>query len=281
AIHFARWFHEVSGPDPIKLVGVHVLEQAHLQAALRYHHLEELETAATEAAALIVDGADAEHCLGKRHIVQGVHASKALAKSHETHGAEGTIVGRLAPRDSARIQRLGRTARRLLRQLPGPVLVVPPDYTPPAADAPVVVTTNLRQDSATAMHFGVEFAQRTGRKVVALHVIPEPDDYAAHYIPSESRAKIAAEHDRDAKLQMKKWLTGLGLEADHEEILAGNITETTLAYAKEKGAALLVSGSRRMSTVERFLLTSIGSELAANATSPVAVVPPMDADLVP
>lgn len=281
AIHFARWVYRASEPAPVGLVGIHVLEEAHLQAALRYHHLEELETAASEAADSMVSDADAETCVPRRHIVQGVHASTALKDALAEHGAEGIIIGRLAPRAGGRIFRLGRTARRLLRLLPGPVIVVPPDYQGNAADSeadrgPVVVTTNLCDDAATAMRFGVEFAKRTGRPVTALHIVPQPDDYAAHYIPVASRAKIAGEHEAEARLGIKKWLTGLGLSVDHHEVVVGHITESAVDYARDKGAALLVSGSRRLSTLERLLITSIGSELAATASCPVAIVPPKD-----
>ena len=278
AIHFARWLHRASEPAPVGLVGIHVLEQAHLQAALRYHHLEELETAATKAADSMVSDADAHACVPQRHVVQGVHASTALKDALAEHGAEGIIIGRLAPRAGGRIFRLGRTARRLLRMLPGPVIVVPPDYAASADKAPVVVTTNLCDDAATAMRFGVEFAKRTGRPVTALHIVPQPDDYAAHYIPAESRAKIAGEHEAEARVGIKKWLTGLGLAVDHQEVIVGHITESAVDYARDKGAALLVSGSRRLSTLERLLITSIGSELAATASCAVAIVPPKDGE---
>lgn len=280
AIQFAQWLSQASGGGA-KMVGIHVLEEAHLQSALRYHHLDELENGANEAADMMIKDAGAEVALADRHIVKGVQASGALKTALAYHLADGLVVGRQAPREGRRLLRLGRTARRLLRMLPSPVVVVPPDYQEPADDGPVVVTTNLRQDASTAMFFGAEFAKLTGRPLVALHIIPEPDSYAAHYIPEESRRKIAEEHEKDAKLHLRQWLTGLGLKADKEEVIAGHVTDTAVDYVEAHKAALLVCGSRRLSTVERLLLTSIGSELAAHASCAVAVVPPMEADLVP
>ena len=280
AIEFAQWLSQAS-KGAARMVGIHVLEESQMQSALRYHHLDELEKAAEEAADMMVKDSGAEKALLGRHVVQGVKASGALETALAYHLANGLIVGRQAPREGRRILRLGRTARRLLRRLPGPVVVVPPDYEEPPPDAPVVVTTNLRQDASTAMHFGAEFAKLTGRPLVALHIIPSPEDYAAHYIPEESRRKIADEHEKDARLRIRQWLTGLGLHADKEEIIPGHITDTAVEYVKDGSAALLVCGSRRLSTIERLLLTSIGSELAAHASSAVAVVPPIEADLVP
>jgi nucleotide-binding universal stress UspA family protein len=37
---------------------------------------------------------------------------------------------------------------------------------------------------------------------------------------------------------------------------------------------MLVSGSRKLNAVERVFVTSVGSEIAASATCPVAIVPP-------
>src|SRR5690606_35418270 len=48
AIRWARWLAQRTGADT--LAGVHVLEEAHLQAALRYHHLQELTDTARDVA---------------------------------------------------------------------------------------------------------------------------------------------------------------------------------------------------------------------------------------
>ena len=47
-----------------------------------------------------------------------------------------------------------------------------------------------------------------------------------------------------------------------------------MAFAEEQRSPLLVAGSRRLSGLERVLHGSLGSELAATAPLPVAVVPP-------
>lgn len=281
ALVYANWLYGAAKNGDCTLVGIHVLEEAMLQAGLRYHHLDELEAEANTQAAAVLTQAGAETSLSERHLLQGVHASRVLATAREYHQAGGVIVGRQAPREGRRILRLGRTARRLLRTLPGPVTVVPPDFEVVADDAPVVVATNLHDDSATAMHFGSEYAAMTGRPLVALHIVPEPEDYAAHYIPKDSREKIADEHAQQARLDLRQWLTGLGLSADREDVVAGHVTDTAVGYCKDAGAALLVCGSRRLSTIERLLLTSIGSDLAAHASCPVTVVPPLDADILP
>ena len=56
--------------------------------------------------------------------------------------------------------------------------------------------------------------------------------------------------------------------------MQGRIADSALAFARVHGSPLLVAGSQRLSTLERTLVPSVGSELAASAPVPVAVVPP-------
>ncbi len=271
AIRFARWLAESSDKDA--LVGVHVLEEAHLQPALRYHHLDELMGTAREVAAKVVDECAATKVLGGLEIVQGVHAERSLEAAREYHYCDGIIVGRQAPREGHRLLRLGRVARRLLRSLDSPVIVVPPDYDPPSP-GPVVATTNLREDAEEGIRFAASMAERLKRPLLVLHIVPYADDYGAHYIPEESRKKIAAQKQEEGESSLAAWLAKIGVDAAEEVVVQGGVVERSIEAATQRQASLLVSGSRLLSALERLLLTSIGSELAATAPCPVAVVPP-------
>lgn len=275
AIRFARWLSATSEKD--RMVGVHVLEEAHLQAALRYHHLDELMSTAREAAAQVVARCDATSVLETVEIVQGVQAERSLEAAREYHYADAVIVGRQAPREGHRLLRLGRVARRMLRSLDSPVIVVPPDYqVSPSAEAPgpVVVSTNLREDAKEATRFAADMAARLNLPLVVLYIVPYADDYGAHYIPEASRKKIAAENQTEGEAELKSWLSTHGVQGAEGLVVQGGVVESILRVAGERHASLVVSGSRLLSALERLLLTSIGSELAASAPCPVAVVPP-------
>ena len=73
---------------------------------------------------------------------------------------------------------------------------------------------------------------------------------------------------------LAEWLDSRGVSVDEQSVLLGDAVESLSAHVRSKGAALLVCGSRRLSLTERVFLTSAGSELAALAPCPVAVVPP-------
>ncbi len=273
AIRFARWLAQTS--DAIDaLVGIHVLEEAYLRSALKYHHLDELVDGATEAANAAVAQAGAQAHLSSMHVLQGSTPEKSLEAAHTYHAAHGMILGRQAKKDGRELFRLGRVARRLLRALPGPTFVVPPDYEPSGADGPVVASVSLREDCETSVGFARDMAQRMQRPLVLAHVVPTPDDYAAHYLPEASRTKIREDNERDAVEQMRAWAEQHGCTQAECAVLHGGIVEELVALTTARRACMLVSGSRRLSTFERLLITSIASELAAQAQCPVAVVPP-------
>ena len=276
ALRFARWLRGATREGQPSFVGMHVLEEDTLRAALRYHHLDELVTGAREEADMLLRNAGATDLLAELHVVQGVHAERTLEAAREEHHAEGLIVGRQAPREGHHLLRLGKVARRLLRSLDGPVVVVPPDWDPATVspDGPLVCATNVGDGSVAAARFASELARRLGRSLELVFTVAVPEDYGAHYIPAATREKIAAESQEAGERELKEWVAGLGLPGVTAVVRQGQTAAQVLRLARETKAAMIVTGSRRLSTVERLLLTSVGSELAATSPVPVMVVPP-------
>lgn len=279
ALRFARWLASDSSDDRPTFVGIHVLDEETLRAALRYHHLDELVGGAREEAEMVVRNANAAHVLSEIQVVQGVRAEKTLEQAREDQHADGLVVGRQAPREGHHLLRLGKVARRLLRTLGGPVVVVPPDWEPDAVDpeGPVLCATNLGDGAVAAARFAAGLAKRLGRRLVIVHSVPVPEDYGANYIPEATRKKIAAESQDAGERELAAWITELGIHPDARTsavVRQGHVTEQVLHLAHETKAAMIVTGSRRLSTLERLLLTSVGSDLAATSPCPVVVVPP-------
>lgn len=272
AIRFARWLAETSSAAD-SLVGIHVLEASYLRAALKYHHLGELIDGATEVANKAIAGAGATSHFNVS-VLKGTTPEESLAAAHTYHAADGTIIGRQAKKEGRDVFRLGRVARRMLRTLTGPTFVVPPDYEPSDADGPIVVAVSLREDSAAAVRFAADLASKTGRKLVLLNVVPTPDDYAAHYLPEGSLQKMREDNRAEAQAELEAWAKDNGCEEAECVVRLGGVVSEIVKYTTEAHTCILVAGSRKLSTFERFLLTSIASELGAMATCPVAVVPP-------
>jgi nucleotide-binding universal stress UspA family protein len=264
---FTRWLVERSraagGERP---VFVHVLEEEHLRHALRVHHLDAVTAAARGAAERLLSRAGAA---GELRIVQGLTAEDALEEARAAADAAGIVVGRAAGREGAAIVRLGRVARRLLRRLASPVVVVPPDLrAEDLGDGPVVALTSLAPDAVPACRLAATLAADLGRPLAICHVARAE---VLPYLPPEA---IDLDGRRaSGEEALARWLTAEGLRADRTVVLAGSTVERALEWAEGERAPLLVAGSRHLSTRERLFQTSVGSALASTARIPIVVAP--------
>jgi nucleotide-binding universal stress UspA family protein len=276
AIKFAAWLGRTSTAQGGEhIVGIHVLEEAYLRAALRYHHLAELIAGASEAAQEVVARAGAEDRIAEIHVVQGGTAERSLEAARIYHHADAMIIGRYAKREGHSLLRLGRVARRIVRRLAMPVIVVPPDHDPStASDGPIVASVDLGDEADEAVSFAAQLAQRLQRPLLLAHVASGPEDYGAHYIPQASLDRMTREHQRDGEDALEQWATTHGYGDAERVVVQGGVVDQLVDLAVQRNACMLVAGSRLLSTLERVLLTSVGSELAATAPCPVAIAPP-------
>ena len=276
AVAFAHWLGEASaGAD--SFVGVHILEEPHLQAALRYHHLNEVHEAAKKAALQVYTDHQIGSTWGEPQLLKNVQAETGLEEARRTHDAGGIIVGRQAARSGNNLVRLGRVARRLLRNLEAPVVVVPPDLRwGSIGKGPIVVLTKLTHDSVAAGQAALALGARLNRPVEFVHVVSVPQEYGAHYLPPESVEKLRADHEHRGAEALSAWAEKISPGGVATKLLQGHVQEQALEHAAQVDAALLVVGSRKLSGFDRLLLTSVGSEICAHAARPVMVVPPGD-----
>jgi nucleotide-binding universal stress UspA family protein len=129
ALEFATWLamNAVTPESAPCFFPVHVLEEDRLLAVLRYHPLDELVTAAREAAQRTLEQHGRAEWLEHLQIFQALRPEERLEVARADAGADAIIIGRAAGRKERRVVRLGRVARRLLRALQSTVVVVPPD----------------------------------------------------------------------------------------------------------------------------------------------------------
>ena len=198
----------------------------------------------------------------------------ALAHAVGTHGADALAIGRRAPRDGDGLVRLGAVARRLLRKLPSPVLVCPPDLrSEHIPSGPILVCVQANAESAAALDFGRRVAKATGTPVQAITVLPPmyPYPHAISYLPAPTYG--GDEHD-ERESAVRDWLAEQPGEGVKLTVADGPVVPTILQASDELQASMIVCGSRLLSAVERFFNTSVGTALAGSARVPVAVVPP-------
>lgn len=203
------------------------------------------------------------------HIVEAERAEEALAQAAQNRA--GLVLGRAARAGEASLVHLGRVARRLLRILPGPVVVVPPDLAT-VAPGPILVATNLDLSTSAALPFARALAARHDRPLELVHIgelrhndlIDEPSWLAAR-----------EEYRSEVECAINVWMHDHHLDPMPCHIAYGDPAEEIVEIAAARQAALVVVGSRRLGTGVRMFVSSAASRLAGLATCPVAVVPPV------
>lgn len=203
-------------------------------------------------------------------VIEAAHVEEALADAAE--GAAGLVLGRAARAGEDGLVRLGRVARRLLRILPGPVVVVPRDLAV-VAPGPILVATDLGASGSSALSFAQVLAARHGRPLEVVHIgAARHSDLIDEFEPSWLAAR--EEYRATVERSVDVWMYDNQLGRTPRHIAYGDASEKITEIAATRDAALVVVGSRRLHAGARLFLSSTASRLAGLAACPVAVVPP-------
>jgi len=259
AVRFAHW---LAGPD--HTIAVHVLEM-------------------WSRPYIRTDAISAVHNVVKRlshelHIPQPARVTVLDADSAEeglalaAEGAAGLVIGRAAGLRDDVEWRLGHVARRVLRQLPGPVIVVPRDLQA-IAPGPILLATDCQAPSRAAASFARDLAAKHGRELVVMHV--GETRYSELIDDLEPRWQAArVSHREEIERALQDWMTEHKLGAHRHHLVFGSTVDEIQTFAAATQAAVIVVGSRRLGTVGRVFLGSTASVLSGRAACPVAVIPP-------
>lgn len=288
AVRLARWLQERSRHEQ-RLRGVYVGGAATIERELPGPGLPgERACTMMRAAAESLGAASAFEAF---EAVPEDEPEVALARIAEQHDADGLIIGRAGPAGEWALVSLGRVARRLLRHVPRPVMVAPPDLDVGALGrGPVVIGAAPVDHAVTATRFGCGLARALDLPVLVVHVMPEPAVYPvvgpdpgfAYAAAQQSSALLdTAQVRMQAEQTLREWLREHGLGEPPVRAEAGRKAWTLLEVARSVEASMIVCGSRRLSLADRIFQSSVGTELAAQADRPVVVVPPRDTPASP
>jgi nucleotide-binding universal stress UspA family protein len=213
-----------------------------------------------------------------------LHAPEVLAGDtvellEEVAGKQGSTALVIARRASSRsgmtLERLGGVARRLLRRLKQPTIVVPPDLLmSKVGSGPVVVAVDFTEDSARAVAWARTVAATIGRPLRLVHCADVPDQTGyAGLIQAERWEELSNEILERGRERMRKFVAEQLLGEIDTMVIRGPALPTIAQYATESGACLLVTGSGHHGMLHRIVVPSVASETAAMSSMPVAVVP--------
>lgn len=273
ALEFAAWLHRhVRERSEHPATALAVIREGGFVDTGETRQL--IEERVLEAASTFVRRSPARDVVDRVDVRRAEDVATALS---EAAAAPDTalIMGRAAPRENRRLVRLGTVARRTLRRLGGPVVVVPPDWTTGlSGEGPIVVAVDATAPSLAAIAFAEQVAAAVGRPLLAVQAIRGVAALGSAFL---TPAEFTESRDRQHRQEVEELVTFL---ADHGHgsltvrSVPGPTLHTILDVAEDVEAAMIVCGSRRLSLVERIVSASVGSELASFARRPVVVVPP-------
>lgn len=274
AIRFAQWLAAANG-DGAPLLGVHVVETHEYPHPPEDADIGQIGDYLRPIAEEVVATAGASEAFDRCEVRAGPAAEAVLPEVCKEVGARGVVIGRRGRQQVQSIVRLGRVARRLLRSLPVPVVVVRPELrTEDIGAGPVVVATDLAPDSDAACRFAAAVARDTGRPLTVVHVMTPSDEPRVAYVREALRDSGWLETTESKRRELDRWVAARGLDGAEVRIERGDAVDRLLELAEKLDAALVVTGSRKLGITERVFGSSVASALAAMGSCPVAVVPP-------
>lgn len=271
ALHMAAWMRAHGSPTvPQEFVGVHALPERLRQLMVRDATAEAPEMTVVDMRQLVAESGVGDPFSGLC-ADWATSAEEGLTLAAANPEVTGIIIGRASGREPRGFARLGRVARRLVRRLPSPVMVVPPDLRlADVGKGPVVLATDLDAASLPAAEMARDLARAFDRELLVVSV-----DETMYHVPAlapEAMVPLMSVERRTTG-DVIAWTRAHGLESARTLLCEGERVSTLLGVARERDAALVVCGSRCLSAAQRIFASSTASELARRGDRPVLVVP--------
>lgn len=273
ALKIACWLSKHAVHAGWRIQGVHVITR---DSAVVREHPELIESArrrVREEIAALVDEVASGYTLGAIEIIEAETAVDGLREMVRNEGIQGLVIGR--PTSEHALVRLGRTARRLLRECEVPVVVAGPELDPSVLESgPVLMTVGLTDRCARATAWARELADGLGRPLRLVHVAGIPEWAGIEtVVPEPTEHRLETIHER-AELTLAQWQADHGLESlPADAVLGPRLVERLLEHARSVGACMLVCGTRPHDVHEQTAEPGLSDELASTSPWPVAVVP--------
>jgi nucleotide-binding universal stress UspA family protein len=137
----------------------------------------------------------------------------------------------------------------------------------------IIWATDGSSGAAQALPYAKGLAQADGARLVVVHV----DEFVAGRAPGPVNVK---EDEIQAAIgKQVESLKQAGLDATLQlaDVMAGGAAHVIADIAKERGADLIVAGTRGLGPVSRLLIGSVTHRLVQIAPCPVLVIPPAGA----
>ena len=144
---------------------------------------------------------------------------------------------------------------------------------------PVVVAVDFSEPSEEALRWAGDYAMSVTAPIEVLHVVHDPAHRPGQYRPNgddplEPMADVAKRKLAEVLSRVRAGRPGdNGLEQAKSICVEGLPAKTIVQVARQRGARLLVLGSRGRTGLAELFLGSTSHEVARHAPMPVTIVP--------
>ncbi len=258
-------------PDA-RFFGAHVIED-HVLAAATEFGLAAAERVPTYVDSLLAPLRE-DDTFEEVGSIAASAAEDGLRIAAARHDCDTLVIGRLAPGSGGGLFRLGRVARRLVRELPRQIVVVPPDFNSEGwGTGPIVLAVDPMTDCARAATQARALASALDVDLLITHVVPSPDELI-RYMPSEAWENRSQAREETSLDQLSGWAAARGLSDSRRSVVTGSVVPSLLRVSETAGASMLVIGSRKLGLAARMFSSSTGTGVAAYSKVPVMIAPP-------
>jgi nucleotide-binding universal stress UspA family protein len=257
----ARWLHEASAGRE-ELVGIHVPDErlrVGEEAALR----DQVSLAIDEALVRTLSGSTSSPIFG-HELIAAPSADQGITRGADELECDAILIGRSAHAADHPVPPLGTTARRLLRHLPRPVLIVSADLQR-IGSGPIVLATDLGTYSLAAAKLARTLADSLGRRLclASVDVASDKLEMLAEWLTVSPRRETA---------DVEAWARAHELGVVDVRVRSGELIESLVATARELDAPLIVCGSRCLVETDRVYASSTAADLVRHGDRAVLVV---------
>ncbi|WP_165703800.1 universal stress protein [Enhygromyxa salina] len=276
AIQYALWLCRAASLQPAGHVqAVHVIDPAAMVELSRHADQQTILGAFKQRGKEILNEVAHGARLHGPEVRSGDVLDELEAAARERSSTALLISRRTGTGARFAVTRLGSIARRLLRRLALPVIVVPADLLFSAVgDGPVLVAVDFSEDAARALVWARSLAQTIAREVELVHFVEMPDELGyAGLIQTERWEQLCDEVLEQGRGRMASFVRRHHCADLRTAVVRGPTLPALADYGAARGACLLVTGSGHHGLVHRVIVPSVASETAALSSVPVAVVP--------
>ncbi len=209
-------------------------------------------------------------------IIEAGAPHRMLLETAKAHQADLIVVG---ARETAGRALHGSTTDRVLRKATCPVLVIAGGDVPagPLPPQRALAPTDLSPLSEGCLHEALEILAELGDvadlDIEMLFVLTAEEHESSTQFTPEQIARLAHE-------ELDRFVDQLPVPEELEirrRVRIGEIRKEILQEIEASSADLLVLGTHGRSGFERFLLGSVASDMASQATCNVLIIPPHEA----